>query len=82
MSRARASSDPTATTAPRGCPPLLNNRVYVSSDQMQLSASAQVKILAEEGTELSLREHGSGDYKARKICAFSPPTNPSGWRGA
>ena len=51
-------------------PALLTNRVYVSSDQMQLSASAQVKILAEEGTELSLREHGSGDYENREDLRF------------
>jgi uncharacterized repeat protein (TIGR01451 family) len=51
-------------------PALLNNRVYVSSDQMQLSASAQVKILAEKGTELSLREHGSGDYICREDLRF------------
>jgi hypothetical protein len=41
---------------------ILTNRVYVTSDQMQLSASENVKILAEEGTRLSMREHGSGDY--------------------
>ena len=51
-------------------PALLTNRVYVSSDQMQLSASAQVKILAEKGTELSLREHGSGDYENREDLRF------------
>ena len=51
-------------------PALLTNRVYVSSDQMQLSASANVKILAEEGTELSLREHGSGDYESREDLRF------------
>ncbi|MCX6673331.1 MAG: lamin tail domain-containing protein [Methanothrix sp.] len=51
-------------------PGLLTNRVYVSSDQMQLSASAQVKILAEEGTQLSLREHGSGDYQSREDLRF------------
>lgn len=51
-------------------PALLNNRVYVSSDQMQISASAQVKILAEKGTELSLREHGSGDYISQEDLRF------------
>ncbi len=49
---------------------LLTNRVYVSSDQMQLSATANVKILAEEGTELSLREHGSGDYQSQEDLRF------------
>jgi uncharacterized repeat protein (TIGR01451 family) len=49
---------------------LLTNRVYVSSDQMQLSATANVKILAEEGTELSLREHGSGDYENQEDLRF------------
>ncbi|MBN1236022.1 MAG: DUF11 domain-containing protein, partial [Methanotrichaceae archaeon] len=48
----------------------LNNRVYVSSDQMQLSASASVSILAERGTGLSLREHGSGDYESRGDLRF------------
>ena len=56
-----------STRRPAG---LLTNRVYVSSDQMQLSASANVKILAEEGTELSLREHGSGDYENREDLRF------------
>jgi uncharacterized repeat protein (TIGR01451 family) len=51
-------------------PALLKNRVYVSSDQIQLSASAQVIILAEKGTELSLREHGSGDYISREDLRF------------
>ncbi|MGB5101127.1 MAG: lamin tail domain-containing protein [Methanothrix sp.] len=51
-------------------PGLLTNRVYVSSDQMQLSASAKVKILEEEGTKLSLREHGSGDYENREDLRF------------
>ncbi|MFZ2472612.1 MAG: DUF11 domain-containing protein, partial [Methanothrix sp.] len=51
-------------------PALLTNRVYVSSDQMQLSAFARVKILEEEGTQLSLREHGSGDYKSREYLRF------------
>jgi uncharacterized repeat protein (TIGR01451 family) len=56
-----------STRRPAG---LLTNRVYVSSDQMQLSASAKVKILAEEGTELSLREHGSGGYENREDLRF------------
>jgi uncharacterized repeat protein (TIGR01451 family) len=49
---------------------ILTNRVYVTSDQMQLSASANVKILAEEGTKLSMREHGSGDYQCREDLRF------------
>ncbi|MCX6680528.1 MAG: lamin tail domain-containing protein [Methanothrix sp.] len=56
-----------STRRPAG---LLTNRVYVSSDQMQLSAIANVKILAEEGTELSLREHGSGDYENQEDLRF------------
>ena len=48
----------------------LVNRVHVSSDQMQLSASASVQILAEQGTELSLREHGSGKYDCREELEF------------
>ncbi|MCK9442694.1 MAG: DUF11 domain-containing protein, partial [Methanothrix sp.] len=51
-------------------PATLTNRVYVSSDQMQLSAFAKVKILEEEGTQLSLREHGSGDYESREDLRF------------
>jgi len=48
----------------------LVNRVHVSSDQMQLSASASVQILAEAGTELSLREHGSGEYQCQEKLEF------------
>lgn len=48
----------------------LVNRVHVTSDQMQLSASASVQILAEAGTELSLREHGSGEYQCREKLDF------------
>ncbi|MGV8175811.1 MAG: lamin tail domain-containing protein [Methanothrix sp.] len=48
----------------------LINRVYVTSDQMQLSASAYVEILAEAGTEISLREHGSGDYEEEETLEF------------
>ncbi len=51
-------------------PAILTNRVYVSSDQMQLSASANVKILEEVGTELCQREHGSGDYESREDLRF------------
>ncbi|MCK9564699.1 MAG: hypothetical protein M0Q43_01455, partial [Methanothrix sp.] len=56
-----------STRRPAG---LLTNRVYVSSDQMQLSAFARVKILEEEGTQLSLREHGSGDYESQEDLRF------------
>jgi uncharacterized repeat protein (TIGR01451 family) len=56
-----------STRRPAG---LLTNRVYVSSDQMQLSSLANVKILAEEGTGLSLREHGCGDYEDREDLRF------------
>ncbi len=56
-----------STRRPAG---LLTNRVYVSSDQMQMSAIANVKILAEEGTQLSLREHGSGDYENQEDLRF------------
>jgi large repetitive protein len=56
-----------STNRPAG---LLTNHVYVSSDQMQLSSSANVKILAEEGTGLSLREHGSGDYENQEDLRF------------
>ena len=48
----------------------LVNRVHVISDQMQLSASASVQILAESGTELSLREHGSGKYDCQENLDF------------
>jgi len=48
----------------------LVNRVHVTSDQMQLSASASVQILAEAGTELSLREHGRGQYQCREKLDF------------
>jgi|WetSurMetagenome_2_1015567.scaffolds.fasta_scaffold00341_18 uncharacterized repeat protein (TIGR01451 family) len=49
---------------------VLTNRVYVSSDQMHLSSSANVKILAEEGTELCQRMHGSGDYEDQEDLRF------------
>jgi uncharacterized repeat protein (TIGR01451 family) len=49
---------------------VLTNHVYVSSDQMHLSSSANVKILAEEGTELSQRTHGSGDYEGHEDLRF------------
>ncbi len=48
----------------------LINRVHVTSDQMQLSTSASVQILAEAGTELSLREHGSGEYECQQELDF------------
>jgi uncharacterized repeat protein (TIGR01451 family) len=48
----------------------LVNRVHVTSDQMQLSASASVEILAEAGTELSLREHGRGQYQCQEKLDF------------
>lgn len=48
----------------------LTNRVYVSSDQMQLSGMSKVKILGEEGTSLCLREHGSGDYERSEDLHF------------
>lgn len=53
----------------RSSAPLVN-RIYVSSDQMQTSASEKVQILAEDGTELSVREHGSGDYESREELQF------------
>ncbi len=56
-----------STRRPAG---LLTNRVYVSSDQMQLSSSANVKILAEEGTQLCQRTHGSGDYEDGEDLRF------------
>ncbi|MDD4652751.1 MAG: hypothetical protein PHQ34_11030, partial [Methanothrix sp.] len=49
---------------------VLTNHVYVSSDQMLLSSSASVKILAEEGTELRQRTHGSGDYEDHEDLRF------------
>ena len=51
-------------------PSLITNRVYVTSDQMQLSAAAGVSVLAEEGTDLSLREHGSGKYENQEDLRF------------
>ncbi len=51
-------------------PSLITNRVYVTSDQMQLSANAGVLVLAEEGTDLSLREHGSGKYENQEDLQF------------
>jgi uncharacterized repeat protein (TIGR01451 family) len=51
-------------------PSELTNHVHVSSDQMQLSASANVKILGEEGTDLSLRTHGSGEFEDEEDLRF------------
>jgi uncharacterized repeat protein (TIGR01451 family) len=48
----------------------LINRVYVTSDQMQLSGSAEVQVLAEDGTGLYIREHGSGDYESQETLRF------------
>ncbi|MDD2837203.1 MAG: DUF11 domain-containing protein, partial [Methanothrix sp.] len=56
-----------STRRPAG---LLTNHVYVSSDQMQLSSLANVKILAEEGTQLCQRTHGSGDYEDQEDLRF------------
>ncbi len=52
-----------STARPAG---LLSNRVYVTADGMSLTASANVSILAEQGTGLSQREHGSGNYSSRE----------------
>jgi len=51
-------------------PSALTNRVYVVSDQMQQSALAKVKVLGEEGTDLRIREHGSGAYESREDLRF------------
>jgi uncharacterized repeat protein (TIGR01451 family) len=51
-------------------PSVLTNRVYVVSDQMQLTAYAKVAVLAEDGTDLSIREHGSGEYETRENLRF------------
>jgi len=45
-------------------PGLLSNQVYVTADGTALSASASVSILAEQGTGLYIREHGSGGYSS------------------
>ena len=49
---------------------VLTNRVYVESDQMPRSASVKVKILGEDGTDLRVREHGSGDYETKEDLRF------------
>lgn len=49
---------------------VLTNRVYVESDQMLRSASTTVKILGEDGTDLLVREHGSGDYESKEDLRF------------
>ncbi|MCX6670171.1 MAG: lamin tail domain-containing protein [Methanothrix sp.] len=51
-------------------PSVLTNRVYVVSDQMQHSALARVLVLGEEGTDLSIREHGSGAYENKEDLRF------------
>ncbi len=51
-------------------PSLITNRVYVTSDQMQLSKTAGVLVLAEDGTDLSMREHGSGKYENQEDLRF------------
>jgi len=48
----------------------LTNHAYVTSDQMQITAQASVKILGEEGTDLRIRRHGSGDYTAGQNLSF------------
>jgi len=57
-------------------PSLITNRVSVTSDQMQLSATAKVSVLAEDGTDLLCESTAAGNTKIMKICDFSPPTNP------
>ncbi len=47
-------------------PSVLTNRVYVVSDQMQQSALAKVLVLGEDGTDLFIREHGSGAYENKE----------------
>jgi len=49
-----------------GEPSVLTNQVYVVSDQMQQSGTAKVLILGEEGTDLFIREHGSGAYESKE----------------
>ena len=51
-------------------PYTITNRVYVVCDQMQRFASTSVKVLGEDGTDLSLREHGSGFYENRDELRF------------
>ncbi len=51
-------------------PGLLKNRVYVTADGAALFAEANVTILAEHGTGLSIREHGSGDYQSREDTEY------------
>ncbi len=51
------------TSRPSGT---LSNQVFVTADGMALSASANVSILAETATSLSIREHGSGDYQCQE----------------
>ena len=43
---------------------------------------SEVKILAERGQSYPCASTAAGITEAGKICAFSPPTNPSGWREA
>jgi hypothetical protein len=54
----------------------LTNHVYVPSDQMQLSASATILVLAEEGMKLSIREHGRGDYESQEDLRFLTANKP------
>jgi uncharacterized repeat protein (TIGR01451 family) len=56
------------TTALR--PYTIINRADVFSDQTQVSAEAKVKVLGEEGTDLHIREHGSGAYKDLEDLRF------------
>lgn len=51
-------------------PYAITNRAYVSSDQAQVSAEARVLVLGEEGTDLHIREHGSGAYEDREDLRF------------
>lgn len=46
------------------------NRAYVVSDQTRISAEARVKVLGEEGTDLHIREHGSGAYEDQEDLRF------------
>lgn len=51
-------------------PYAITNMACVSSDQAQVSAEAKVKVLGEEGTDLRIREHGSGAYEDLEDLRF------------
>ncbi len=52
-------------------PYVLTNKVYVTSDEgPPLSDTEKVNVIGEAGTDLKIREHGSGSYENRESLSY------------